>query len=214
MKRLLPIQGEFRWGYLYGVPTFYSNFHLGVDFVCPKGTPVIAPEAGEIVFVGNGKEGGKTIHLLGVSGTLTRYLHLNAILVVKGEKILPGKRIGTVGNTGALSKGDHLHFDCWITGKLDLTYRKGLVNPIEWLTEEDDMTLDRETAKTLIKRLYGYNGTGLLRRVTDPEIEDKVAFNSRVERLLGSADWAADVAAQADEIARSEEFISVRVKIT
>lgn len=78
-----------------------------------------------------------------------------------------------------------------------------------------DMILDRETAKVLVKRLYGFGGTGLLRRSEDPEVADAAAFNGRVDSLMGAgAKWPEDLARQANEITSSSEFIEVRVKIT
>lgn len=139
---LVPIKGKYTYGYLFGVPTFYSSFHLGVDYVCPTGTPVIAPESGVIQYVGVGQQGGRTIHLLGASGALTRYLHLDTWKVKKGDKVSAGQTIGTVGSTGSLSTGPHLHFDVWTTGKIDLKGRKGLVDPLIWLNNDEMVTTD------------------------------------------------------------------------
>lgn len=138
--RTTPVVGKYKTGYTFGVPTSYSSFHLGYDYGQPKGSPVIASESGQIVYVGTGTQGGRTIHLLGASRALLRYLHLDTWKVKKGDQVLAGDVIGTVGSTGSLSTGPHLHFDVWTTGKIDLKNRKGLVDPIKWLKENDMVT--------------------------------------------------------------------------
>ena len=52
----------------------------------------------------------------------------------------------------------------------------------------------------------------LLRRTEDPEKVDP-GFKGRVDRLLAAKDWVTDLSAQADEIAKSKEFIEVRIKV-
>lgn len=151
--RTPPVKGKYTFGYLFGVPTSYSDFHLGIDYVQPKGKPVYAVEDGKIVYSGVGTQGGKTLHLKGKSGALTRYLHLDTFSVLQGSTVLLGQQIGTIGTTGSLSTGPHLHFDVWTTGKIDLKTRKGLVDPLIWLKEGDDMvTIDNTRA--IVYRIY------------------------------------------------------------
>ncbi len=49
-------------GYKFGEKTFYSEHHLGVDYIVPEGTPVFAPCDCEIIVSGNFPEGGNTFH--------------------------------------------------------------------------------------------------------------------------------------------------------
>lgn len=44
-------------GYRFGEKTFYSDFHLGTDYIVPPGTPIFAPAACEISLAGNFPEG-------------------------------------------------------------------------------------------------------------------------------------------------------------
>lgn len=97
-----------RGQYTFGVPTFYSDFHLGTDYLTPVGKNIYAPEAG-FVHTMNGKQGGKTIHLKTLSGKLIRFLHLSEFVVISGF-VHAGTLIGKTGNTG-LSTGPHVHID-------------------------------------------------------------------------------------------------------
>ncbi|MFD0916506.1 M23 family metallopeptidase [Pseudahrensia aquimaris] len=69
----------------------------------------VAAEAGVITNVGK-----YSVTLLGSSGTIYRYLHvqMNDLAVAKGDKVKIGSRIGKVSNSfGNSSTTIHLHFD-------------------------------------------------------------------------------------------------------
>jgi murein DD-endopeptidase MepM/ murein hydrolase activator NlpD len=44
-------------------------------------------------------------------------MHLDDILVSKGDEVRQGERVGTVGRTGIVSSGAHLHFELRYDGK-------------------------------------------------------------------------------------------------
>lgn len=93
----------------------------------------------------------------------------------------------------------------------------GNVLPDNWVqsiigNSSTEVTMNRELAVRLLKSLYGFGATGLLRRTEDPEKVDP-GFKGRVDRLLAAKDWVTDLSAQADEIAKSKEFIEVRIKV-
>jgi murein DD-endopeptidase MepM/ murein hydrolase activator NlpD len=86
------------------------DFHTGVDWPKSKGTPVKAADGGTVTFAGWKSGYGYVVYLDHGAGFETRYAHLSAIYVSKGEKVYKDKSIGAVGNTGN-STGSHLHFE-------------------------------------------------------------------------------------------------------
>ena len=122
-------------GYLFSQPTSYNKFHLGLD-VIPKRTlltvfsylDLIAWQDLEVVHSFWGAEGGNTIFIKCKDNKrLFRCMHL-------AKKVLPGKfkegsKVATIGNTGSLSKGVHLHIDISKDGILNLINRSNFENP-------------------------------------------------------------------------------------
>lgn len=85
--------------------------HSGVDFSAPIGTPVLSTANGIISKVAFNDVGyGHFIEITHAQGVITKYAHLDQILVNKDDKVGKGSLIGTVGNTGR-STGSHLHFE-------------------------------------------------------------------------------------------------------
>lgn len=111
-------------GYTFGVKTYYSNFHLGLDLLCPIGIPVYAPCDGKITFSGMGKQGGGTIWFE-FGGYVIRCLHLSQKRGVGSYK--EGDIIGHTGNTGE-SPTPHLHIDVSIK-KIDLNNHSNFIDP-------------------------------------------------------------------------------------
>jgi murein DD-endopeptidase MepM/ murein hydrolase activator NlpD len=93
-------QGGGRWS---------SGQHTGLDFAAPTGTPVFSALAGKVVEAGWGGAYGNHV-VVKHDGTKTLYAHLNSVGVKKGQSVLRGERIGSVGSTGN-SSGPHLHFE-------------------------------------------------------------------------------------------------------
>ena len=96
---------KFKRGYRFHEPTFYSDKHLGLDLMCPKGTPLYAPSDG-VAEKRVGKEIGNAIFFTGKH--LQRFMHLSSY--VKLGAVKEGELIGYTGNTG-LTTGPHLHID-------------------------------------------------------------------------------------------------------
>ncbi len=88
--------------------------HPGIDIRVQKGTKVYAVEDGtvqKIITTYKKNRGyGKVILLAHQGNLLTRYAHLDSILVKKGQKVKRGTLIGLVGETG-LAAGPVLHFE-------------------------------------------------------------------------------------------------------
>ncbi|HSM20303.1 MAG TPA: peptidoglycan DD-metalloendopeptidase family protein, partial [Hyphomicrobiales bacterium] len=90
--------------------------HAGIDFRAGRGTPVRAPAAGVVTLAGRNAGYGKMIEIEHKNGVSTRYGHLSAISVAKGQRVKAGEIIGRVGSTGR-STGPHLHYETRIKGE-------------------------------------------------------------------------------------------------
>ncbi len=84
--------------------------HLGVDVAAPVGSPVTAMADGRVVFTHPGMFfNGQSIILDHGLGLSSIYIHLSAVAVEQGQKVLKGQLIGKIGKTGRVT-GPHLHW--------------------------------------------------------------------------------------------------------
>lgn len=90
--------------------------HNGVDFAMPTGTAILSTGDGVVTRVMNHPYAGKYVEIQHGSQYLTRYLHLDRVLVRRGQTVKRGERIALSGNTG-LSTGPHLHFELHVRGR-------------------------------------------------------------------------------------------------
>jgi len=95
--------------------------HEATDIVAPRGTPVVAVEAGTIRKLFLSRPGGNTIYEFDPSEHYCYYYaHLDryAADLKEGMPVREGQVIGYVGNTGDASGGaPHLHFGITIIGR-------------------------------------------------------------------------------------------------
>lgn len=85
--------------------------HEGIDIAGPKGTPIFAAAAGDVVFSGWGPTGyGKMVIIKHQHHLTTVYAHNSKLLVKKGSSVKQGQKICLMGSTGR-SSGPHLHFE-------------------------------------------------------------------------------------------------------
>lgn len=85
----------------------------GVDIGAPKGTPIFAAAAGDVIISrAGGWNGGYGTYVVIThpNGSQTLYAHMNQVIVSQGERVIKGQIIGYVGSTGK-STGPHLHFE-------------------------------------------------------------------------------------------------------
>ncbi|MFC0677838.1 M23 family metallopeptidase [Lysobacter korlensis] len=94
--------------------------HSGMDIVAPTGTPVKAPAAGVVTFVGPDLYlTGGTVLLDHGHGVSSNFLHLSRIDVKVGQTVAQGETIGAVGATGRTT-GPHLHWGMnWFDVRVD-----------------------------------------------------------------------------------------------
>ena len=87
-----------------------TRLHKGIDITASRGSSVLASGEGKVVFAGRRSTFGNLVEIEHEDGTLTRYAHLEKILVKRGETVQPGAKLGTVGRTGRVT-GYNLHFE-------------------------------------------------------------------------------------------------------
>lgn len=93
-----------------------THRHEGVDIGAAAGTPILAANAGLVVYSDNGMSGyGNAVAIVHGDGSLTLYAHCVATFVVPGQRVERGQIIAAVGDTG-LAHGAHLHFEYRVDG--------------------------------------------------------------------------------------------------
>jgi murein DD-endopeptidase MepM/ murein hydrolase activator NlpD len=89
--------------------------HTGVDLKAAVGTPVVAPNHGRVVLLGDFFFSGQSVVLDHGGGLYTMYFHLAEYKVEKGVPVRKGDVIGLSGMTGRVT-GPHLHWGARING--------------------------------------------------------------------------------------------------
>ena len=87
--------------------------HGGVDYSVPRGTPVVAANAGRVALDADYFFPGRLVAVDHGLGLYTLYFHLDTIAVTEGDRVDRGQPLGTVGATGRAT-GPHLHFGAQI----------------------------------------------------------------------------------------------------
>jgi murein DD-endopeptidase MepM/ murein hydrolase activator NlpD len=109
------------FGYRWGV------LHAGIDIANAIGTPIYAVADGVVIDAGPTAGYGAWVKLRHADGTVTLYGHVNTWLVNKGDRVMAGDQIATIGNRGN-STGPHCHFEVLLNG----TNR---IDPVPWLAQ-------------------------------------------------------------------------------
>jgi murein DD-endopeptidase MepM/ murein hydrolase activator NlpD len=91
--------------------TGQSYFHTGIDCSTYRsGDPVAATADGKVIFAGVEGGYGRCVIIAHAYGYMTRYGHMERILVHSGQLVKQGQTIGLVGNSG-VSTGPHTHYE-------------------------------------------------------------------------------------------------------
>lgn len=90
--------------------------HYAVDVVTIKDAPVKAVADGTVIFAEWTAATGNVIILKHDNNLISVYKHNALLTKEQGEIVKAGEVIGTVGNTGELTTGPHLHFELWRDG--------------------------------------------------------------------------------------------------
>lgn len=97
-----------------GVP----KLHNGMDIASAGilNMPTVSALDGTVTYAGHMGGYGNLVEVKHDNGLVTRYAHLNAIHVEKGQNVMGGQILGLIGSTG-VSTGAHLHFETIYKGK-------------------------------------------------------------------------------------------------
>ncbi|MCZ2830514.1 M23 family metallopeptidase [Modestobacter sp. VKM Ac-2986] len=105
----------------------WGTMHWGIDLAAPMMTPEYSAEDGVVLRAGAASGYGQAVYILGVSGDVTVYGHMEKILVSAGDVVDAGDKIALLGSRGQ-STGPHLHFE---------VHKGGMggkrVDPVQWL---------------------------------------------------------------------------------
>jgi hypothetical protein len=112
----------------------FSLLHTAVDIVNAYRTPIKAPEAGKVTYVGQMGSGlsnaGLVVQIGDPRGNAHRLCHLDSFIVRAGQTVTEGQVVGYMGYTGftipAGIGGTHLHWVMFRNGRR--------VNPLNFVT--------------------------------------------------------------------------------
>lgn len=90
--------------------------HYAVDVVTIKDAPVKAVADGTVIFAEWSVQTGYVIIVKHTNNLISVYKHNAVLNKEQGDYVKSGEVIATVGNTGELTTGPHLHFELWRDG--------------------------------------------------------------------------------------------------
>jgi len=102
------------WGWRINPVLKRREFHKGIDYAAPLGTPIRAALAGVVEIAAWHGNYGRMVDVHAASSIDNRYGHLSrfAAGIRPGVHVRAGQVIGYVGATG-LATGPHLYFELW-----------------------------------------------------------------------------------------------------
>jgi len=91
--------------------------HYGVDVAATRGQNVMATMDGTVTMSDFTSATGYTIQIQHDFNLISVYKHNSELFKKAGDRVRAGEVIATVGNTGELTTGPHLHFELWYKGR-------------------------------------------------------------------------------------------------
>lgn len=144
MKRFHPVQKRMK-------------AHLGTDYACPTGTPIMSTANGTVVAAQYSKYNGNYVKVKHNGTYTTQYLHMSKIKIGirRGVHVKQGDVIGYVGSTG-LATGPHVCYRFWKNGKQVDPYKQKLPQsePIIKKNRAAYSTVKKKAIKKLNKIKY------------------------------------------------------------
>lgn len=91
--------------------------HFAIDVATSPGSPVKAIANGVVIFSEWTVDTGYVILIEHHENVISVYKHNGSLNKTQGDLVRSGEVIASVGNTGELSTGPHLHFELWRDGQ-------------------------------------------------------------------------------------------------
>jgi murein DD-endopeptidase MepM/ murein hydrolase activator NlpD len=123
----------------------FERMHLGEDWACAPGTPIMAAGNGTIEAAGPKGELGKHVRILHANGYKTAYGHMSRFApgIAPGAEVRQGQVIGYVGMSG-LSSGAHVHYEVLVRAGADGRFAH--VDPISIQVPREHQLAGKELA--------------------------------------------------------------------
>lgn len=112
LNTVSPVLGKLNSGFGYREHPIKGKFcfHGGADISAEKGDPIGAFADGIVEYVGEDRSYGRYLQLDHGNGIKSFYAHCQNLCAEKGQWVLAGETIATVGATGTAT-GPHLHLE-------------------------------------------------------------------------------------------------------
>ena len=122
-----------------------ERMHLGEDWACAPGTPIMAAGSGVVEAAGPKGELGKHVRILHANGYKTTYGHMSrfARSIAPGAEVRQGQVIGYLG-VSALSSGAHVHYEVLVRAGADGRFAH--VDPISIQVRRERQLAGKELA--------------------------------------------------------------------
>jgi murein DD-endopeptidase MepM/ murein hydrolase activator NlpD len=115
-----PAQVEWAWPLDGRITSHFGprdgRHHDGIDITTRPGRPVHAAGQGRVTMAGENGGYGLFVEIEHGDGHTTRYGHLDALWVRRGQWVEVGTPLGPMGSTGHVT-GPHLHFEVYEDGE-------------------------------------------------------------------------------------------------
>jgi hypothetical protein len=124
-----PVEGAVLRPFSLGPDAYAAGQHRGVDIGAVVETPVLAPAAGTVSFVGSIPGGGRAVTIQTPDGYAVTLLQLGSTSVVRGSAVAEGAVVGVVGESAdAVTSAPHVHLGVRVASDPD-----GYLDPLEVL---------------------------------------------------------------------------------